>query len=141
MSGRGGLFFVLSGCAELEVRGETVRLGPQEGCEVPPGVPHQMKNTSDAEVEFPVISSPRPGATGSRSAAYDPGECALPRGYAASLPLLIDSPPGLRFLPRTGIISRYFPNHTKNITPAFQCPFSCKADIGPCCFFIFPLLF
>ncbi|MCZ8513618.1 cupin domain-containing protein [Paenibacillus filicis] len=52
------LFFVLTGTAELEMDGETVVLGPQEGCEVPPGIPHQMKNTSEAEVEFLVISNP-----------------------------------------------------------------------------------
>ncbi|TVY11814.1 cupin domain-containing protein [Paenibacillus cremeus] len=51
-------FFVLSGTAELEVDGQTHHLLPHEGCEVPPEVPHQMKNTSEAEVEFLVISDP-----------------------------------------------------------------------------------
>lgn len=52
------LFFVLSGTATLEVAGERELLGPQQGCEVPPGVPHQMFNLSDRDVEFLVISQP-----------------------------------------------------------------------------------
>ncbi|MDQ1912268.1 cupin domain-containing protein [Paenibacillus sp. GD4] len=52
-------FFVLSGTAELELNGEAIILGPQEGVEVPPGVPHQMKNASDTEAEFLVISHPQ----------------------------------------------------------------------------------
>ncbi|CAG7647718.1 cupin domain-containing protein [Paenibacillus allorhizosphaerae] len=52
-------FFVLSGTAELEVEGTTHTLEAMEGCEVPPGIPHQMKNQSDADVEFLVISQPQ----------------------------------------------------------------------------------
>jgi len=52
-------FFVLSGTAELEMNGEIAQLHAHEGVEVPPGVPHQMKNTSDADVEFLVISHPQ----------------------------------------------------------------------------------
>lgn len=52
-------FFVLSGTAELEMQGETFQLHAQEGLEVAPGVPHQMKNTSDSDVEFLVISHPQ----------------------------------------------------------------------------------
>ncbi|WP_426448826.1 cupin domain-containing protein [Paenibacillus sp. S-38] len=52
-------FFVLSGWAELEVDGTVHRLHPQEGCEVAPLVPHQMKNTSGNPVEFLVISHPQ----------------------------------------------------------------------------------
>jgi mannose-6-phosphate isomerase-like protein (cupin superfamily) len=35
-----------------------VELHPQEGIEVPPGVPHQMQNRSAQSVEFLVISQP-----------------------------------------------------------------------------------
>ena len=52
-------FFVLSGTAELEVEGATHRLKPSEGCEVPPGIPHQIMNRSEADVEFLVISHPQ----------------------------------------------------------------------------------
>lgn len=52
-------FFVLNGEAELELNGETHRLFPQEGLEVPPGQPHQIRNTSDKDVEFLVISHPQ----------------------------------------------------------------------------------
>ncbi|WP_079909903.1 cupin domain-containing protein [Paenibacillus sp. 32352] len=52
-------FFVLKGAAEMELNGETVQLQPQEGIEIPPGVPHQMKNSSEQDVEFLVISHPQ----------------------------------------------------------------------------------
>lgn len=52
------LFFVLVGTATLELDGVRETLGPQQGCEVPPGVPHQMLNLSDADVEFLVVSQP-----------------------------------------------------------------------------------
>ncbi|MFH5182082.1 cupin domain-containing protein [Paenibacillus sp. TAB 01] len=52
-------FFVLNGTAELELNGETFRLQSHEGIEVGPGLPHQMKNTSEADVEFLVISHPQ----------------------------------------------------------------------------------
>lgn len=52
------LFFVLSGMATLEVAGVRETLGLQQAVEVLPGVPHQMFNESDADVEFLVISQP-----------------------------------------------------------------------------------
>ncbi|MBM7644505.1 mannose-6-phosphate isomerase-like protein (cupin superfamily) [Scopulibacillus daqui] len=51
-------FFVLSGTATLETNGEFITLGPNEGLEVPPLIPHQMKNESQGDVEFLVISQP-----------------------------------------------------------------------------------
>ncbi len=51
-------FFVLTGSAILEVDGVVWELGPHEGVEVAPGVPHQMKNQSEQETEFLVISQP-----------------------------------------------------------------------------------
>jgi mannose-6-phosphate isomerase-like protein (cupin superfamily) len=51
-------FFVLTGVATMEIAGQTVELHPQEGIEVPPGVPHQMQNRSTQPVEFLVISQP-----------------------------------------------------------------------------------
>ena len=51
-------FFVLSGIATLELDGVHETLGPQQGLEVPPGMPHQIFNESDADVEFLVISQP-----------------------------------------------------------------------------------
>lgn len=52
-------FFVLSGTATLEVDGKREVLRAFEGVEVPPQVPHQMRNESDGEVEFLVISQPK----------------------------------------------------------------------------------
>ncbi|HUS17052.1 MAG TPA: cupin domain-containing protein [Chloroflexia bacterium] len=54
-------FFVLEGTATLEIAGQPQVLGPQQGCEVPPGVAHQMRNVSAAPVEFLVISQPSTG--------------------------------------------------------------------------------
>jgi mannose-6-phosphate isomerase-like protein (cupin superfamily) len=51
-------FFVLSGKVTLEIGGSRDDLGQYEGAEVPPGVPHQIFNNSEAEVEFLVISQP-----------------------------------------------------------------------------------
>jgi len=51
-------FFVLSGTATMELNGEVITLHPQEGVEVPPHIPHQMRNDHPAPVEFLVISHP-----------------------------------------------------------------------------------
>ncbi|WNQ11071.1 cupin domain-containing protein [Paenibacillus aurantius] len=51
-------FYVLNGEAVLELDRTEYTLVGGEGLEVPPGTPHQMKNRSEAEVEFLVISSP-----------------------------------------------------------------------------------
>jgi mannose-6-phosphate isomerase-like protein (cupin superfamily) len=52
------LFFVLAGTATLEVAGVRETLGPQQALEVSPGVPHQMFNESDGDIDFLVISQP-----------------------------------------------------------------------------------
>ncbi|MCC5642036.1 cupin domain-containing protein [Nostoc sp. CHAB 5824] len=41
-------FFILSGKATLEIDGSRQVLSQHEGVEVPPNVPHQMLNQSDA---------------------------------------------------------------------------------------------
>ena len=51
-------FFMLAGTATLEINGQYVQLHPFEGAEIPPQVAHQMRNTSDAALEFLVISQP-----------------------------------------------------------------------------------
>lgn len=51
-------FFVLSGTATLEIAGKRAVLQPQQGIEVPVGVAHQMRNESEFEIEFIVISQP-----------------------------------------------------------------------------------
>lgn len=51
-------FFVLTGTAILEVDGERILLKPFEGYEIPPGVPHQMLNESNSDIEFLVTSQP-----------------------------------------------------------------------------------
>jgi mannose-6-phosphate isomerase-like protein (cupin superfamily) len=50
--------FVLAGVATLEVAGAREQLHARQGVEVAPGVPHQIFNESEAEVEFLVISHP-----------------------------------------------------------------------------------
>jgi mannose-6-phosphate isomerase-like protein (cupin superfamily) len=51
-------FFILEGDAALKIGEDTVHLGPREGVEIPPGIPHQFRNDSDADVVFLVISVP-----------------------------------------------------------------------------------
>lgn len=51
-------FFILEGQATIEVGDERVVLNRHEGVEVAPGVPHQFRNDSNAEVIFLVISVP-----------------------------------------------------------------------------------
>jgi mannose-6-phosphate isomerase-like protein (cupin superfamily) len=51
-------FFVLTGTATLEVAGKRETLQAQQGVEVPAGVAHQMRNDSEREIEFIVISQP-----------------------------------------------------------------------------------
>jgi mannose-6-phosphate isomerase-like protein (cupin superfamily) len=64
-------FFVLSGTATMELEGNLLTLHPQQGIEVPPGMPHQMRNDSDADVEFLVVS--QPPSHGDRIIAGPPG--------------------------------------------------------------------
>lgn len=52
-------FFVLAGQATLEIEGRPVVLRKNEGVEVPPLTPHQMRNESSAEVVFTVTSMPK----------------------------------------------------------------------------------
>jgi mannose-6-phosphate isomerase-like protein (cupin superfamily) len=51
-------FFVLSGSATIEIDGELILLNKLEGVEIPPFISHQMKNESNEEIEFLVISQP-----------------------------------------------------------------------------------
>jgi mannose-6-phosphate isomerase-like protein (cupin superfamily) len=51
-------FFVLAGAATIEVAGKREQLAVGDGVEIGPGVPHQIFNCSDRDVEFLVISQP-----------------------------------------------------------------------------------
>ncbi|MBN8734976.1 MAG: cupin domain-containing protein [Xanthomonadales bacterium] len=52
-------FYVLAGEVTLELEGEVHRLQRGEGLHVPPGAAHQVRNDSDADVQFLVVSAPR----------------------------------------------------------------------------------
>lgn len=52
------LFYILDGEARLELDGVVHRLATGGGFPVPPGVAHQMRNDSPADVRFLVISTP-----------------------------------------------------------------------------------
>ncbi len=52
-------FYVLSGEATMVLDGESVRFQVGEGIEIAPGKAHQMKNTSENDVEFLTISVPK----------------------------------------------------------------------------------
>ncbi|WP_063568098.1 cupin domain-containing protein [Paenibacillus sp. O199] len=51
-------FFILSGEACMELNGEEFVLELHEGIEIASGMPHQMQNRGEADVEFLVISQP-----------------------------------------------------------------------------------
>lgn len=51
-------FFVLSGAATIEVAGKGHVILPQQGMHVPAGVPHQLKNQAEQDLEFIVTSTP-----------------------------------------------------------------------------------
>ncbi|OOG50332.1 cupin domain-containing protein [Rhodanobacter sp. C01] len=52
-------FYVLEGEAVLELEGSRHRLRRGEGLHVPPGMAHQMRNDSAADVRFLVVSAPK----------------------------------------------------------------------------------
>jgi quercetin dioxygenase-like cupin family protein len=52
-------FYVLAGEAVLELEGTPHFLRPGQGLHVPPGAAHQMRNESQGEVRFLVVSSPK----------------------------------------------------------------------------------
>ncbi len=54
----GQFFFVLCGETTIEVGGKTVVLSEYEGIEIHSGIPHQVINNSESDIEFIVISSP-----------------------------------------------------------------------------------
>jgi mannose-6-phosphate isomerase-like protein (cupin superfamily) len=51
-------FFILKGEAVMEREGEEYILKANEGIEIPPGIPHQIRNESQHAVEFLVTSTP-----------------------------------------------------------------------------------
>jgi len=51
-------FFILKGCARIELAGEQVSLARDEGLEIPPGVAHQIFNDSNEDLEFLLVSHP-----------------------------------------------------------------------------------
>ncbi len=51
-------FYVLAGTAVMEVESRSIVLTAGEGIWIPAGTPHQMRNDSDDEVHFLVISQP-----------------------------------------------------------------------------------
>lgn len=51
-------FFVLRGQAAIEMEGQLYPLNPHDGLEIPPQTPHQIRNQTDEDIEFLVISQP-----------------------------------------------------------------------------------
>lgn len=52
-------FYVLKGTATIEIESEIFSLTPFEGIEVKPGQFHQLRNESNCDLEFIVVSSPK----------------------------------------------------------------------------------
>ncbi|MGF1770294.1 cupin domain-containing protein [Enterovibrio makurazakiensis] len=51
-------FFVLFGCATLEVNGEVFELKENQGFHVPSNTPHQLSNLGQKDLHFTVTSTP-----------------------------------------------------------------------------------
>jgi mannose-6-phosphate isomerase-like protein (cupin superfamily) len=51
-------FFVLSGTVTVEINGQREVLQQHQGIEVLPGIPHQVFNESENDVEFLLIAHP-----------------------------------------------------------------------------------
>jgi mannose-6-phosphate isomerase-like protein (cupin superfamily) len=51
-------FYVLEGELTMRFDDRAVTLGPRQGIEIAPGLPHQAKNVSGADTRFLVISQP-----------------------------------------------------------------------------------
>ena len=51
-------FYILKGCAIMEINGKRIQLSEGQGIEVAPGTPHQFMNESTDDVQFLVISHP-----------------------------------------------------------------------------------
>ncbi len=52
-------FYVLEGTATLECDGRVLAVNPREGLEIPPSVPHLLRNDFNVDLVFLIISSPR----------------------------------------------------------------------------------
>ncbi len=51
-------FFVLLGCATLEVNGKTFEVRQNQGVHVPSNTPHQLSNLGKTDLHFIVTSTP-----------------------------------------------------------------------------------
>jgi mannose-6-phosphate isomerase-like protein (cupin superfamily) len=52
-------FYVLEGLATLELDGTTYVLRRSEGLHIPPGAAHQLRNESQGDLRFLVVSAPK----------------------------------------------------------------------------------
>lgn len=52
------VFYVLAGTATFELGEQTFALEPRDAIEVPPGVPHSIRNHGAVDLEFLVIAQP-----------------------------------------------------------------------------------
>ena len=52
-------FYVLKGIATIEIEEKVFKLNPSEGIEVNPGQVHQLRNETEEDLEFLVVSSPK----------------------------------------------------------------------------------
>ena len=52
-------FYVLKGIATIEIEGKVSQLNSYEGIEVKPGQAHQLRNETEEDIEFIVVSSPK----------------------------------------------------------------------------------
>lgn len=80
-------FYILSGTATMRFADRDVILQPGEGIEIPPLTTHQMRNDSNADTEFLIVSAPK--SHGDRIAAEatgsEPSAEPVPGGAASGL--------------------------------------------------------
>jgi mannose-6-phosphate isomerase-like protein (cupin superfamily) len=53
------LFFILSGTANMEINGAEYTIHSNQSMHIPKGVRHKIKNTSNQDLHFLVISEPK----------------------------------------------------------------------------------
>jgi len=51
-------FYILKGTATFELENEIIEVSENEGINIKPGIKHQIKNQTESDLEFIVISQP-----------------------------------------------------------------------------------
>ncbi len=52
------IYYILEGCGQMRVGGETASVGPGDAIAIPPGASHQISNTGDGPLRFLCCCAP-----------------------------------------------------------------------------------